>query len=65
MKNWLKENWLFALIFVVVLFLAFGIPFLYKYPTKEEYESWKKNAINQEIEDYIYESKEEGEFYAP
>lgn len=63
--NWLKENWLFALIIAVILFLSFGLPFFYNYPTKQEYEDWKKKATNQEIEDSIYESREQDEFYAP
>ncbi|MBI2057935.1 MAG: hypothetical protein HYT63_03050 [Candidatus Yanofskybacteria bacterium] len=63
--TWLKQNWLFLLILLVILFLAFGLPFLRDYPTKEEYENWKRDATDEEIYEHIQQFNEEGEFYAP
>ncbi|MEK7480212.1 MAG: hypothetical protein AAB665_02895 [Patescibacteria group bacterium] len=63
--NWLKENWLFAVIVFVFLVLPFILPFFYNYPTKEEYENWKNNLTDEEIGDYVWEQREFGEFYAP
>lgn len=63
--TWLKQNWLFLTILLIILFLAFGLPFLRDYPTKEEYDEWKRNATDEEIYEHIQQFNEEGELYAP
>ncbi|MEK7105802.1 MAG: hypothetical protein AAB895_00405 [Patescibacteria group bacterium] len=64
-KNWLKENWVFIIVIFIFFILPFILPFFYKYPTKEEYENWRNNLTGEEIEQYIYEQREENEIYAP
>jgi len=65
MKNWLKDNWLFLIISFAILFLAFDLPFFYDYPTKNEYEKWKRNATEDQIYEQVQQFREADEFYAP
>lgn len=53
------------MVLLIILFLAFGLPFFYKYPTKEEYKGWKKNATDDQIYEHIQQLRESDEFYAP